>query len=263
MTGPTRYVTAGRELGILRCADSVHLPVMILGPTGCGKTRLVEHLAAELARPLVTITCHDDLTTADLVGRLLVKGGDVTWIDGPLTAAVRTGAVCYLDEVIEARRDTLAALHSLADHRRTLYLERTNEEVSAPEGFFLVCSYNPRAKGAFKELRPSLRQRFVTLELEYLPPEQEAAVVCQETGVDRAVAERLVAFAASLRQSFEPAMNREAASTRLLVNTASLVAAGLSLEEAVETALLKPLQPNSPTEAAFRELLRASGPPTR
>jgi MoxR-like ATPase len=161
---------------------------MLTGPTGCGKTRLVEHMAEALERPLFTVSCHDDLTSIDLVGRFLVHGGDVEWIDGPLTRAVREGAVCYLDEVIEARRDTLAALHSLTDHRRSLYLDRTNERVRAADGFMLVCSYNPTSRSALKELKPSFRQRFVSLDLAYLPEEDEASVVAVETGVGPQVA---------------------------------------------------------------------------
>src|SRR3990172_8880768 len=174
---------------------------MLTGPTGCGKTRLVEHMAEVLERPLFTVSCHDDLTSSDLVGRFLVRGGDVEWIDGPLTRAVREGAVCYLDEVIEARRDTLAVLHSLTDHRRSLYLDRTNERVPAAEGFMLVCSHNPASRSALKELKPSFRQRFVSLDLDYLPEEDEAAVVTVETGVGAPVAKQLAHVASALRQA--------------------------------------------------------------
>ena len=157
---------------------------MLTGPTGCGKTRLVEHMGALLGRPVVTISCHDDLTSSDLVGRFMVTGGDVVWNDGPLTRAVKAGAICYLDEVVEARHDSLAILHSLTDHRRALYLDRAGEVVKAPETFMLVCSYNPAYRSSLKELKPSFRQRFVTLPMRYLPPEREAEVLVAEAGIE-------------------------------------------------------------------------------
>lgn len=253
------YRPAGDEEEIIALAHAHQLPVMLLGPTGCGKTRLVERMAQHLGLPLVTVACHDDLTAGDLVGRYLVQGGDVTWIDGPLTRAVRAGAVCYLDEVIEARRDTLAVLHSLADHRRALFLERTGEVVVAPASFLLVCSYNPRARGAFKELRSSFRQRFVTVELDYLPPQVEAGVVAEETGVDPAVAQRLVAQAMVMREATERGSG-EAPSTRLLVTCARLVAAGLDEFRALEVAALSPLAaPQAMSEAVKALVLAANG----
>ena len=148
MSDPNFYKQSRNETEVFRSAFDAGLPLLITGPTGCGKTRLVEHMTEVLARPLYTVSCHDDLTSSDLVGRFLVHGGDVEWIDGPLTRAVREGAICYLDEVIEARRDTLAVLHSLTDHRRSLYLDRINERVPAADGFMLVCSYNPASRSA-------------------------------------------------------------------------------------------------------------------
>lgn len=251
------YVSTGGEINVFRAAHANGVPVMLTGPTGCGKTRLVEHIAAAFDRPLVTVTCHDDLTAADLVGRYLVQGGDVSWTDGPLTRAVREGAVCYLDEVIEARRDTLAVLHSLCDHRRTLYLERTGEALGAPAGFMLVCSYNPRARGAFKELKPSFRQRFVTVGLDYLEPESEADVVASEAGVSREIAVKLVAQANAMRDATDGAF-AESPSTRLLVTTAGLVREGIGLEEAVQVGLLSPLAAPPAVEDAIRELIQAS-----
>ena len=160
---------------------------MLTGPTGCGKTRLVEHMGGLLGRPVVTISCHDDLTSSDLVGRFMVTGGDVVWNDGPLTSAVKNGAICYLDEVVEARHDSLAVLHSLTDHRRALYLDRAGEVVKAPDAFMLVCSYNPAYRSSLKELKPSFRQRFVTLPMSYLPPDREAEVLVAEAGIELAV----------------------------------------------------------------------------
>nr|MDT0664345.1 AAA family ATPase [Micromonospora sp. DSM 115978] len=232
MTGDERthrttdhYLATGSEVRLLEHAYRQRLPVMLTGPTGCGKTRLVEHLGALVDRPVVTISCHDDLTSADLVGRFLVAGGDVVWQDGPLTRAVRDGAICYLDEVVEARHDSLAILHSLTDHRRTLYLDRTGEAVAAPDAFMLVCSYNPAYRSTLKDLKPSFRQRFMTVALDYLPPAREAEVLVAEAGVGPEVAARLVRCASSLR-SADAAFHLEPPSTRTLVTAAHLVAAG-------------------------------------
>ena len=177
------YFANGNEVQLFEQAYRQRIPVMLTGPTGCGKTRLVEHMGLLLRRPVVTISCHDDLTSSDLVGRFMVTGGDVVWTDGPLTRAVKAGAICYLDEVVEARHDSLAILHSLTDHRRALYLDRAGEVVQAPETFMLVCSYNPAYRSSLKELKPSFRQRFVTLPMRYLPPDREAEVIVAEAGV--------------------------------------------------------------------------------
>ncbi|MGH9036032.1 MAG: AAA family ATPase [Acidimicrobiia bacterium] len=252
------YLARGNEKDAIRAAHRSLLPVMLTGPTGCGKTRLVHHMAAELGRPVVTVTCHDDLTSGDLVGRYLVVGGDVRWIDGPLTVAVRTGSVCYLDEVAEARRDTLAVLHSLLDDRRALYLERTGEVLEAPPDFMLIASYNPSSRSLLKELKPSFRQRFVTLALDYLPPADEQDVVERESGVDGEVAGRLVRAATALRQAQAGGVS-EVPSTRVLVAAARLVAAGLPEEAAIDLGVLNPLSAAPPVEEALRELLRAAG----
>ena len=184
---PSILLRNGNEVQLFEQAYHQHLPVMLTGPTGCGKTRLVEHMGLLLRRPVVTISCHDDLTSSDLVGRFMVTGGDVVWTDGPLTRAVKAGAICYLDEVVEARHDSLAILHSLTDHRRALYLDRAGEVVAAPESFMLVCSYNPAYRSSLKELKPSFRQRFVTLPMRYLPPEREAEVIVAEAGIALAI----------------------------------------------------------------------------
>lgn len=259
MTTPdVYYVPSGIECDAIAAAWRAQLPVMLTGPTGCGKTRLVHHMAAVLGRPVVTVTCHDDLTSSDLVGRFLVAGGDVRWVDGPLTTAVRTGAVCYLDEVAEARRDTLAVLHSLLDDRRALYLERTSETLIAPPEFLLIASYNPSSRSILRELKPSFRQRFVTLALDYLPAVAERDVVGHEGGVPEEVADRLVRAATALRQSEESGV-KEVPSTRVLVAAARLIAEHLPEGVAVEIGLVNPLSSTGPVGDAMHELLRAAG----
>lgn len=232
------------------------LPVMLTGPTGCGKTRFIEYMADQLARPLLTISCHDDLTSSDLVGRFMVKGGDVVWNDGPLTRAVKQGAICYLDEVVEARHDSLAVLHSLTDHRRTLYLDRTGEVIAAPETFMLVCSYNPAYRSSIKELKPSFRQRFVTLAMNYLSPQREAELLVKETTVPASTAARLVELAAGIRNA-DVALHIEPPSTRVLVAAASLIAAGASELEAAEICILAPLSNDGMVPAGLQELAAA------
>lgn len=253
------YLAAGDEVRLLEHAFRRRLPVMLTGPTGCGKTRLVEHLGTWVGRPVVTISCHDDLTSADLVGRFLVSGGDVVWRDGPLTRAVRDGAICYLDEVVEARHDSLAILHSLTDHRRTLFLDRTGEAVEAPDAFMLLCSYNPAYRSTLKELKPSFRQRFMTINLGYLPPEREADVLVAETGIDPAAATRLVRCASSLRGA-DAAFHLEPPSTRTLVTAAHLVTAGVNELDAVEVCVLGPLSTDGTVIGALREVAAASLP---
>jgi MoxR-like ATPase len=250
------YKESRNEKQVFRAAFAARLPLLLTGPTGCGKTRLVEHMAELLERPLFTVSCHDELSSSDLVGRFLVHGGDVEWIDGPLTRAVRAGAFCYLDEVIEARRDTLAVLHSLSDHRRSLYLDRTNERVRAAEGFMLVCSYNPASRSALKELKPSFRQRFISLDLDYLSQEDELAVVVAETSVNGEVAEQLVRVATTLREAAHEGTH-EPPSTRSLVSAARLVVQGLPPRAAIHAAILEPLFSGNVVDTALRELIAA------
>lgn len=251
------YLANGNEVQLFEQAYRRHIPVMLTGPTGCGKTRLVEHMGLLLERPVVTISCHDDLTSSDLVGRFMVVGGDVVWTDGPLTKAVKAGAICYLDEVVEARHDSLAILHSLTDHRRALYLDRAGEVVKAPDSFMLVCSYNPAYRSSLKELKPSFRQRFATLAMDYLPPDREAEVVVSEAGIELSVARRLVQCAVAIRTANE-AFHFEPPSTRALVTAAQLIAAGAGEMEAAEACILAPLTTDGAIYDGLREVAAAS-----
>jgi nitric oxide reductase NorQ protein len=252
-----RYQSVGAEHKLFEAASERHLPVMLTGPTGCGKTRFVEYMGCVLGLPVITISCHDDLTSADLVGRFSVVGGDVVWRDGPLTRAVKQGALCYLDEVVEARHDSLAILHPLTDYRRTLYLERTGEEIAAPESFMLVCSYNPAYRSTLKDLKPSFRQRFVTLAMDYLPPDREAALLVSESGIEPAAARRIINCASSIRTA-DAAFHLEPPSTRVLVSAAHLVAAGIPELVAAQACILAPLSTDGAIATALAEIAAAS-----
>lgn len=251
------YQSNGSEVALFKQAAQQRVPVMLTGPTGCGKTRFVEYMGEQLGREVVTISCHDDLTSSDLVGRFMVTGGDVIWNDGPLTRAVKSGAICYMDEVVEARHDSLAVLHSLTDHRRTLYLDRAAEVVTAPDSFMLVCSYNPAYRSSLKELKPSFRQRFVTVAMTYLPAEREAEVLVAEAGVNLATARRLVNCAMAIRKA-DNIFHFEPPSTRALVTAAKLAAAGASELEAADVCILAPLSNDGAITDGLRELASAS-----
>jgi nitric oxide reductase NorQ protein len=238
------YVPVGNEADVFRAAFRQGLSILLKGPTGCGKTRFVEAMAYDLDRPLMTVACHDDLTTADLVGRFLLRGGETEWVDGPLTRAVREGAICYLDEIVEARQDTTVVLHPLADYRRQLPIERLGLTLDAAPGFCLVVSYNPGYQSVLKDLKDSTRQRMVAIEFGFPAPEVEEKIVAHEAGISPGTAAQLVRFAQAIRR-LETAGLREVASTRVLIAAGRLAAEGLSLREAARAAVAGPLTDDS------------------
>ena len=247
------YQATKGEVALFEAAYKNHLPMLLKGPTGCGKTRFVEYMAWRLKRPLVTVACHDDLTASDLVGRYLIIGGQTVWMDGPLVAAVRSGAICYLDEVVEARKDTMVVIHPLADDRRILTIEKRGEVLHAPPDFMLVISYNPGYQSVLKELKQSTRQRFVACEFGYPDSATEAGIVMRETGVKPEVAMNLVKFAAMTRNLKGNGLD-EGASTRLLVHAGQLIATGLSPADACNSAIAEALTDDADTLAAVLEL---------
>ncbi|MGJ0393764.1 MAG: CbbQ/NirQ/NorQ/GpvN family protein [Methylocystis sp.] len=250
------YRSVGDECALFEKAWRHRLPLLIKGPTGCGKTRFVTHMAARLGRELTTVSCHDDLTASDLTGRWLIRGGETVWQDGPLTRAVRKGSVCYLDELVEARKDVTVVLHPLTDDRRILPLERTGETLEAADGFMLVVSYNPGYQNILKNLKPSTRQRFVAIEFSYPPPPIEAEVVAAESGLDPMRAERLVALAGHTRK-LKGCDLEEGASTRLLVYCATLIVSGARIEDAIRAAIIEPLTDDPEVRRGLDDLVVA------
>lgn len=248
------YRPQGNEVALFEHAYKHQLPMLIKGPTGCGKTRFINYMAAKLGRPVYTVACHDDLTAADLVGRHLIGDQGTYWSDGPLTRAVREGAICYLDEVVEARKDTTVVLHPLTDDRRILPIDRTGEILQAPPSFMLVVSYNPGYQNLLKGMKPSTRQRFVASRFDFPNPELEQEVVVGETGIDDHTARRLVNLANALR-SLKDHDLEEAASTRLLIYAATLILGGYDPVEACRAAMVEPLTDDSETSAALMEVV--------
>ena len=253
------YQATGQECELFEHAWQRKLPLLIKGPTGCGKTRFVAHMAARLKLPLFTVSCHDDLTAADLIGRHLITAGSTEWHDGPLTQAVRAGGICYLDEVVEARKDTTVVLHPLTDDRRILPIERTGEVLHAPASFMLVVSYNPGYQHVLKTLKPSTRQRFVAMAFDFPPPEVEVQVICQESGISAALAQRLAGLATSMRRLTGYDLD-EAVSTRLLVYAAKLMVAGMPARMACQAALVEPLSDEAETIAALMAVVDTQFP---
>ncbi|HEY0875953.1 MAG TPA: CbbQ/NirQ/NorQ/GpvN family protein, partial [Vicinamibacterales bacterium] len=251
------YLPTGDEIDVFETSHRRRLPVMLKGPTGCGKTRFVEHMAWRLGRPIVTVACHDDLSASDLTGRYLIRGNETIWLDGPLTQAARAGAICYLDEIIEARQDTVVVIHPLTDDRRMLPLEKTGEILEAAPGFQLVISYNPGYQHGLKDLKPSTRQRFVALEFDFPAPALEAEIVAHESGIPGDTAIALVTLTNRLRQLGDRGLT-EVPSTRLIVATARLVASGIPVRSACRAALLGPLTDDPDLMAAMHDLVTAT-----
>ncbi len=256
-TSTPYYEPQGNEVMIFTAAYQKRLPVMLKGPTGCGKTRFLEFMAHKLQRPLITISCHEDLTSSDLVGRFLLEGSETVWQDGPLTRAVKTGAICYLDEIVEARTDTTVVIHSLSDHRRRLTIEKKSQEIDAHEDFLLVISYNPGYQTALKDLKPSTKQRFIALSFDFPKPEVEAKIIVNEVpGTSPEFAAQLVAAGCKARMLKDHGLE-EATSTRALVYAASMASAGLEPYDACEVAMVNPITDDIELTEALQEIIQA------
>lgn len=267
------YIAVSDEITLFEAAFQQKIPVLLKGPTGCGKTRFVEYMAYRLARPLtvvkgnkteepispsgmpiVTVACHEDLTASDLVGRYLLEGDTTRWIDGPLTRAVKSGAICYLDEVVEARKDTTVIIHPLTDHRRILPIEKLGQIVEAREGFLLVISYNPGYQSALKDLKHSTRQRFIAIDFTYPPREQEAEIITHESGVDPAMAMELAKLGEKVRNLREHGLG-EGVSTRLLIYAGKLIARGISPRRACQVAVVWGLTDDAEVQRSIEEVV--------
>lgn len=258
MTSPQQvsmpyYKATGREKEVFEHAFRNKLPVLLKGPTGTGKSRFVEHMAHALNRPLITVSCHEETSSTDLIGRFIIKGAATEWLDGPLTVAARQGAILYLDEIAEARPDVIVAIHPLTDHRRTLFIDKLGQTWQAHDDFMLVASFNPGYQRGFKELKASTRQRFVALSFQYPEPKVEAEILCNETGVAQDVALKLVHIGNKIRNLKELGLT-ETASTRLLVDAAKLIHTGLPKRLSVRVAIVEPLSDDPEIVGALADL---------
>jgi nitric oxide reductase NorQ protein len=256
LTDEPYYAAVADEVACFEAAYAERLPLMLKGPTGCGKTRFIEHMAWRLNRPLITIACHEDMTSADLVGRYLLDAEGTVWKDGPLTEAVRGGAICYLDEIVEARQDTTVVIHPLTDQRRALPLEKRNELVAAHPDFFMVISYNPGYQSAVKDLKESTKQRFAAIDFTYADAEREADIVAAEAGIDRSLAERLVRIAQASRNLGGKGLD-EGASTRTLIRAGQLISRGIEPQKACDMAIIAPLTDDPDLRGALRSVVAA------
>ena len=253
ITDEPYYEPVGNEIEVFEAAYANQLPVLLKGPTGCGKTRFMEHMAWRLKRPLITVSCHDDLTASDLVGRFLISGGETVWVDGPLAKAVRAGGICYLDEIVEARKDTTVVIHPLADDRRVLPMEKLGELLEASDDFCMAISYNPGYQSVLKDLKQSTRQRFVALEFDYPAAGLEAKIVANETGVSGEIAAQLVKFA-QMTRNLKGSGLEEGASTRLLVHAAKLMNSGVNPVAACRSCIAQALTDDAEMLTAVNEL---------
>ncbi len=263
------YLPVRDEVDVFRASFSARLPILLKGPTGCGKTRFVEYMAytlhrerveeepeSEVGSPLITVACHEDLSASDLVGRYLLQGEETVWIDGPLTRAVKIGAICYLDEIVEARKDTTVLIHPLADYRRMLPVEKKGITIQAHESFLLVISYNPGYQSVLKNLKHSTRQRFVAIDFDYPPKEMETRIIAHESGIDTDTAERLALLGEKVRRLRDHGLE-EGVSTRLLIYAARLMISGIGARRACELAVAKSITDDHDTERAVTELSKS------
>src|SRR3569832_239856 len=248
------YLPIRNEVELFEAAYAAKLPAMLKGPTGCGKTRFVEYMAHRLKRPLITVACHEDLSSTDLVGRFLLEGNETVGHDGPLTAAVRGGAICYLDEVVEARKDTVVIIHPLTDDRRRLPIEKRGTILDAPDDFMLVVSYNPGYQSILKDLKQSTRQRFVAMEFDYPDADAETTIVAKEGGVDESTASDLVKIGQKVRNLRGHGLE-EGVSTRLLIYAAQMIAKGISPVEAADVAICSPITDDRELQRSIREIV--------
>ena len=258
------YLPLTDEVEVFRAAYTARLPILLKGPTGCGKTRFVEHMTwlvnnekpaeQQSDTPLITVSCHEDLTATDMVGRYLLKGDETIWSDGPLTRAVRSGSICYLDEIVEARKDTTVLIHSLTDHRRILPIDKTGELIQAHDEFLLVISYNPGYQSVLKDLKPSTRQRFVSLEFDYPDVEVESRIIAHESGVDHTQAERLATIGQRVRNLKHHGFE-EGVSTRLLIYTGELIAGGIEPRRAAKAAIISAISDDASVQEAVADIV--------
>ena len=247
------YKAVGSEIEVFNQINQLQLPLLLKGPTGSGKSRFVEFMANEVGKKLITVSCHEETSATDLIGRFIIKGAETVWIDGPLSFAVKNGHILYLDEVAEARPDVIVAIHSLTDHRRELFIDKLGETVKAHKDFLLVASFNPGYQKGFKELKPSTRQRFVALSFDYPNPKAEAEILINETGISLEIAQKLVAIGTKIRNLTELGLT-ETVSTRLLVDAAKLINNGLPKRLATHVAVVEPLTDELETISALQDL---------
>jgi nitric oxide reductase NorQ protein len=248
------YIPVNNEVELFTAAHESRLPVMLKGPTGCGKTRFVEYMAWRTGRPLITVACHEDLSATDLVGRFLLEGEETVWHDGPLTIAVKNGCICYLDEVVEARKDTIVLIHPLTDDRRILPIEKLGTLLQAPEAFMLVVSYNPGYQSVLKDLKHSTRQRFVSLEFSYPSSAIETQVLVHEGGIEERTARDLVKIGEKVRNLKGHGLE-EGVSTRLLVYAAQLISQGITPTEACQVAITNTITDDSEIQRSIQEIV--------
>ena len=247
------YKAIGSEISVFQQINALKMPLLIKGPTGTGKSRFVEFMAQEVGKKLITVSCHEETSATDLIGRFIIKGAETVWIDGPLSIAVKKGYILYLDEIAEARPDVIVAIHSLTDHRRELFIDKLGETIKAHEDFLLVASFNPGYQKGFKELKPSTRQRFVALSFDYPQPKIEVEILVNETGISADIASKLVGIASKIRNLTELGLT-ETVSTRLLVDAAKLIHNGLPKRLSVHVAIVEPLTDELETIQALKDL---------